>query len=461
MLTKILYIFLISELPFVSLRTFPLMKKEMEYQEITEIKSINIKSYEEYNNYLKNNDYIIALFHANWCGHCKRFKPIFDKASSYSLLNKKWLFLKIDCTSNSYICKVINIQFYPTIKIYKEKNLLNKQPPRELNSLIKFLYKISDNPIIKINSKKIFFEKYGEYSPLIEYKKDNNESEFINCINKLANNDFLEDYYFGIYESEKNKEKIIFNYDNNNNNLSNSMNIFYEWDGHCTNAFEFLYKNKYPLLNEINQEFLEEMSMDFKILIFVVTFLKNKIINEFIFSSLKNISFNNRKYLFGYADYINDNFVKKFFNVNLNDTNEMQLIIYDFNRGMYYIHDKIFKFENQNKKTILDEIENLINNMNKLKFSSGSKIRDFFSFINFEEMSPYEQVIVVGIFVLILLVIIYILFHFSGQENNNNEQEEDEYDEFFNEIKEHLPSNNKNQKENENKSKTSEKSKTD
>ena len=88
-----------------------------------------------------------------------------------------------------------------------------------------------------------------------------------------------------------------------------------------------------------------------------------------------------------------------------------------------------------------------------MKFTSGSKLRDIFNFINFDEMSPYKQVIVVGIFVIILLIIIYLLFYFSGKENNENEQEEeDEYDEFFDEIKDYLPSNNKNHKQNENKS---------
>ena len=459
MLIKILFLVLITKLQISFSKSFPLLKKEIEHLEITNIKSIDIKSYEEYTNYIKNNDYIIALFHANWCGHCRRFKPILDKASSYSFLNKKWVFLKIDCTSDSFICKIMNIQFFPTIKIYKEKKLLYKQPPRELNPLIQFLYKIGENPLIKIKSSKYFFEKYGEYSPLIEYKKGNNESEFIKCINELANNEFLEYFYFGIYESEKDKEKIIFS--DNNNNLSN-FNIFYEWDGNCTNAFEFLYENKYPLLNEINQEFLEEIARDFKVLIFVVTFLKNKIINNFIFSSLKNISFNNRKYLFGYVDYSSDTFVKNFFGFNLNNTYEMKLIIYDFNKRNYYIHDKIFNFENQNEKTISDEIKNLINNIKKLKFTSGSKIRDIFNFINFDEMSPYEQVLVVGIFVIILLIIIYLLFHFSGKENNENEQEEeDEYDEFFDEIKDYLPSNNKNNKQIENKSIASTKQKMD
>ena len=152
MISIILDIILISTIPISISKTYQYINNEIQLSKISQIKSIEIKSYEEYANYLKNNDFIISLFHVFWCGHCKHFKPIFDKASSYDILNKKWLFLKIDCSTYSYICNILNIQFYPIIKIYKEKKLLYIDPPRELKLLLHFLYKISDNPLIPINS---------------------------------------------------------------------------------------------------------------------------------------------------------------------------------------------------------------------------------------------------------------------------------------------------------------------
>ena len=460
MITIILDIIFLSIIPLSISKVYQNIINEIQSSGISQIKSINIQTYEEYSNYIKNNDFVISLFHVFWCGHCKQFKPIFDKASSYDILNKKWIFLKVDCSSYSYICNILNVQFYPTIKIYKQQKLIYKDPPRGLKPLLHFLYKISDNPLIPINSKRNFFEVYGEYSPLIEYNKNNNESEFMKCIHELANDKFLEDFYFGIYESKTNKEKIIFEYNN-----INSSDIVYEWNGNCTMAINFLYINKYPLMNEINQNFLEEISNDFRTIIFVVTFMTNKIINNFIFTSLKNLSYKKRKYIFGYADYNSDLSINKFFNLNLNDNNEMKLIIYDFNKRIYYIHDKTFNFENQNEKDIINEIKNLINNIDKLKFTSGSKIRDFFSFINFDEMGPYEQIIIVGIFVLILLGIIFLLFHFTKTEDEKDEQE-DEFDEFFdevNDVKDNINLNKENKKLNEikNKEEKSKKQKID
>ena len=48
MLIKILFLVLITKLQISFSKSFPLLKKEIEHLEITNIKSIDIKSYEEY-----------------------------------------------------------------------------------------------------------------------------------------------------------------------------------------------------------------------------------------------------------------------------------------------------------------------------------------------------------------------------------------------------------------------------
>ena len=141
----------------------------------------------------------------------------------------------------------------------------------------------------------------------------------------------------------------------------------------------------------------------------------------------------------------------------------MKLIIYDFRKRMQYIHNKIFNIENHSTKEIIKEMQNLIDNIENLDFSSGSKFQDlFFNYINFNEMSPLKQAIVSGVFVLILIIIIYVLFHFSGPSGNDNEEDSDEdFDEFIKNMEEKESSNNninnksedKNQKNNSDKQK--------
>ena len=55
--------------------------------------------------------------------------------------------------------------------------------------------------------------------------KNGEESEFLNCIRKLTNEEFLQTFYFGIIQSKDNQEKIIFDY--------NNINISFIWDEKC------------------------------------------------------------------------------------------------------------------------------------------------------------------------------------------------------------------------------------
>ena len=409
---------------------FPINEKIEEFEK-GEIKSINIETTEDYINYIKNYNNIISLFHVDWCGHCKQFLPILDQASSYKILNKKWIFLKINCSKYPHICTNLNIQRYPTIKIYRQKELVYTEPPRELIPLIELLNKLSSNSIIKVNSKEEFFKKYGDFSPLIEilpqFIGKEEDSDFYDCIKRLANNEFIQTFYFGITESKDNIEKIIFDY--------NTSNVSYIWDGNCKNAFEFLYDNKYPLLTEISTNFLQEIAEDSKILIFLITFPKNQKINNFIFSLFKRMSYNNRQYVFGYADYNKDKDIGKYFELKLNNTNEMKFIIYDFNERMYYMHNNTFNIDIKNETEILNEMYDILKNIKNLKYTSGSKIKDWINKIGFEKMSQNKQILVVGLCIFIFLGIIFLVSYLSNTNDNSEFSDDDDSEDEINDKK--------------------------
>ena len=143
--------------------------------DLTDITSVDISTKSEFDNYVKNNEYVISIFHADWCGHCKRFLPVFNEASKYKIISKNWKLLKIPCTKYPLICNAFSIDGYPTIKIYKDsQELKGVSPPRDLEHFFEFLIKISSDPIIKVNSKQEFFDNYGNFSPIVEYTKNDN-----------------------------------------------------------------------------------------------------------------------------------------------------------------------------------------------------------------------------------------------------------------------------------------------
>ena len=202
MAKKIYFIFLILLNNIFSFK-YPINKDLLKSEKNSETTSIEISTKSDFDKYITENKYAIAIFHADWCGHCKRFLPVFNEASKYKIISNNWKLLKIPCTKYPSICNAFSIEGYPTIKIYKgSQEMKGISPSRDLENFLEFLIKISSDPLIKVNSKQEFFENYGTFSPLVEYKtKDNG---LISCINNLANsNEFLSEYYFGLIPRDR------------------------------------------------------------------------------------------------------------------------------------------------------------------------------------------------------------------------------------------------------------------
>lgn len=380
--------------------------------------SIDIESLDEYLNYINNYDYVISLFHMDWCGHCKKFLPIFDKASSYNIINNKWKFLKIACSNHGEICNYLHLDRYPTIKVYIKSNELKIEPIRELDSLLEFLLKLSDNPIKEISDKEIknFYNKYGTFSPLVYYRTEN--TEFISCINMLAKKDFLNMFYFGIIKLEKldnNKnEKIIFDYDN--------LPVEFNWKRDCDEVNQFLSKNIYPLVSKVNSQFVKQLNKNPKILAMLIIHYNNEKMKKFVGENLKKISYKNRDIIFGYLDYNTDKELANYFKIKLNDENEIKIVIYDFTTSMYYIHIKNFNIDQQKENEITEEIKDLTLDVSKLSFTSGSKFTDILKKWGINDPEPVKLIIImVGvIFGFLALMVCVIICTKDNEENKEN-----------------------------------------
>ena len=112
---------------------------------------------------------------------------------------------------------------------------------------------------------------------------------------------FIQTFYFGINETKDYKEKIVFDKEN--------YPISYLLDGICQNAIDFLNVNKYPLLTKVDKYLLKELDDEPRILLTLIIFPNNTKINYFIFSMYKKLSFDKRKYIFGYVNYTEDPFI--------------------------------------------------------------------------------------------------------------------------------------------------------
>ena len=68
---------------------------------------------------------VVALFYADWCPHCVKFKPDYKRAMSElnNKVNKKGKKLRlemVDCDANKTIAKKHNVAGFPTVKIFND-----------------------------------------------------------------------------------------------------------------------------------------------------------------------------------------------------------------------------------------------------------------------------------------------------------------------------------------------------
>ena len=374
------------------------------------VTAINIEKKSEYDKTILENDYVISIFHMDWCIHCRRFLPIFDEVSSYTKV-KHWKFLKIACSKNKQLCKSFYISGYPTIKVYRYSEELKLSPPRELEALLEFLLKISNNPLINIKTDKFdFYKDYGTFSPIVEYNPKN--YDFIGCINSLANKKYLNTYYFGIIKKENlSKEKIFFDFD--------GFNVEYIWDNNCENVNNFLNENTYPILSEVDVKLIRKFLNDKRTVFILFGDLHNNKIDNFIHKYYKNIAYKNRKYVFGFIDYYHNQQIANYFKVNITNSSEIVIYIKDFDNEIYHIHKPISINQNTEEE-ISNKINKIINNISKLKFTSGYKIKDFFIKLGLAKMSLTKKIIIFIVFFFVVLAGCIYLFGLDEEEDDTD-----------------------------------------
>ena len=449
MLKKIIFIFIIS---LIICRKYPIIEN-IEKTKKGKPRLKYVESSQSYLDIVENNDNVVTYYYSDYCDECEDFLPILEEASRYKILNKKWLFLKIDCSRNHNDCLYLGVEQYPHSEVFRNKESIYVELPTDLVPLLEILYKLSTDPIVRVNSKEEFFKNYGYYSPIVEIekkkevqekeKKDENEkkeekkvdekedesenkeekeleNDFMDCITRIANEDFVQTYYFGVIEAKDYKEKIVF--DNNN------FPVTYYWDGVCDNAIKFLNDNKYPLMSVVDKYYLKQFDEEYEppILITLMTFPKNQKINNFITSFYTKLAYENQKYAFGYVDYTEDKDVfSYYFTVELNHTNEIQFLINDFVDRSYYIHKPVFNIDNQTEKEIINEMKKLLLNITNLTFETGSKFQDIINYLGLNRMNTFKLIMVIIVLILILIVLV----HFCGAPEDEFLEDEYEYEE--------------------------------
>ncbi|MET7656888.1 MULTISPECIES: thioredoxin [unclassified Streptomyces] len=80
---------------------------------------------ENFDQTVTDNDFVLIDFWATWCGPCRQFAPVYDKAAEE---NPDLVFGKVDTEAQPELAAAFGIQSIPTLMIVRDRVAVFAQP---------------------------------------------------------------------------------------------------------------------------------------------------------------------------------------------------------------------------------------------------------------------------------------------------------------------------------------------
>ena len=142
-------------------------------------------------------EYLLVLFYAPWCGHCKKFHPEYEKAAA--VLRKENLYLaKVDATVEKKLAEKFEIQGFPTVKLFIKGQPIEYTGGRKDSEVINWMRKKS-GPATKDLKSVEEVEKFQKDNDVVLIYFGSKKAD-IEEFTKVARKN--EDFPFAVVESE-------------------------------------------------------------------------------------------------------------------------------------------------------------------------------------------------------------------------------------------------------------------
>ena len=142
-------------------------------------------------------EYLLVLFYAPWCGHCKKFHPEYEKAAT--TLRKENLYLaKVDATVEKKLAEKFEIQGFPTVKLFIKGQPIEYTGGRKESEVVNWMRK-KTGPATKSLKTVEEVEKFQKDNDVVLVYFGDNKAD-IEEFTKVARKN--EDFPFAVVEAQ-------------------------------------------------------------------------------------------------------------------------------------------------------------------------------------------------------------------------------------------------------------------
>nr|AXL95393.1 protein disulfide isomerase [Conus ermineus] len=245
-------------------------------EEVEQEEKVYVLKATNFDNFIKENEFVLVEFYAPWCGHCKNLAPVYSEAAGKLMDEGSNIKLaKVDATVEKDLAGKFEVRGFPTIKFFISGKPVDYTGGRQTSDIINWLKKKSGPPAKDVKTSeeaKTFID--SDEVIVMGFFKDQ-EGKAAAAFKKIAAE--IEDVAFGItsedsvfkeHKMKKDGVLLFKKFDEGRNDFSG--------DFEEAAMSKFVKDNRLPLINEFTQETSHKLFTGEEVQSYLMLFIKKE-----------------------------------------------------------------------------------------------------------------------------------------------------------------------------------------